>query len=263
MINFDTNNLIIVCYPWNAGGKFLINCLGLSDSAVFQDAELAQKQIDGNFNQLNKFEYIQTELSNTQFEWVDLNLGCFQLFDIDSSLYYHYPENIIKLLITNKVVERVSNSNSKFFIVAHTPTMCGKILNIWPNAKIIYFKNNTKFIKFRNSDWNIIRNSRGDNWPDEAPTSLSEFNNLSPEIQNEIESKFKYIKDLYITLQYHEDLIRDYPDAISWDTNNYFSIDQTVHELKKLYNLLDLGTMNEELVREYYTLWINKLKELK
>ena len=38
--NFNTNKLIIVAYPMGAGGKFLINCLGISEDACLQDWEL-------------------------------------------------------------------------------------------------------------------------------------------------------------------------------------------------------------------------------
>ena len=30
-MNYETNKIIFICYPPGAGGKFLINCLGLSD----------------------------------------------------------------------------------------------------------------------------------------------------------------------------------------------------------------------------------------
>ena len=55
-IDFNTNNIVIVFYPRFAGGKFLINCLGLSDDAVFQNAKLAENQLNGKFTIDNKIQ---------------------------------------------------------------------------------------------------------------------------------------------------------------------------------------------------------------
>ena len=38
--NYNTDKLVIVAYPIGAGGKFLINCLGISEDACLQDWEL-------------------------------------------------------------------------------------------------------------------------------------------------------------------------------------------------------------------------------
>ena len=88
MINFDTNNIVIVSYPANAGGKFLINCLGISDLAVFQDATLAEQQLDGKLSIDDKIEYLSnTVINSTKNNWNDLHLGCIQLFGVDNILY--------------------------------------------------------------------------------------------------------------------------------------------------------------------------------
>ena len=95
-INFNTDNLIICCYPSGAGGKFLINCLGLSDDAVFQSHILAEKQLNLNFSQFNKMEYLDTELKKITSNWNDLNLGCEQLFGIPNHSYFAMSSKLIK-----------------------------------------------------------------------------------------------------------------------------------------------------------------------
>ena len=82
MINFDTRNLIIVCYPGGAGGKFLINSLGLSDDCVFQDADLASRQLQQDFTPADKFSYLTNKINKVTGEWHDLDLGCVQLFGV-------------------------------------------------------------------------------------------------------------------------------------------------------------------------------------
>ena len=57
-LNYDTSNLVVFQFPRYAGGKFVQNCLGLSDHMVFQKQSLAQAQIDGNFSFEDKKEYI-------------------------------------------------------------------------------------------------------------------------------------------------------------------------------------------------------------
>jgi hypothetical protein len=65
--------------PFNAyrsrhsiSSKFLINCLGLSDNAVFQDFGYASQQLDGKYNRLDKINYIQKKLSEAKNKVVTL-----------------------------------------------------------------------------------------------------------------------------------------------------------------------------------------------
>ena len=273
MINFDTDNLIIVCYPSGAGGKFLINSLGLSNNAVFQDARLASAQLNNNFNQVDKINYLKNELQNVKDKWTDLNLGCLQLFGISDDSYYIYTPQVVKKLTFSPVIDSLSNSNLKYFIVAHWPTQCEQYLKVWPNAKVIYFKNCEKFISFRNMSvereiWNTIR---GDNWPTIAPVTFEEMDVLPESVKQELDTIFLDAKALLeraivnrrFNLNYHDDSANDFPQQITWDTSWYLSSDITVSKIKELYNLLNLDMFNEELIYNYYNQWINKLKELK
>ena len=141
-INFETDNLVIVCYYFNAGGKFLVNCLGLSDDAVLQDSKLSEQQLHGTLSQHNKYQYIKEKITDVEYHWSDLNLGCTQLFGISNHQYAFHSASAIKNCgLFNKVVENLSHSNKKFFIVAHTACLLDKMLEVWPNAKIIYFNN--------------------------------------------------------------------------------------------------------------------------
>jgi hypothetical protein len=44
MRNVNTDSVVIVYYPTNAGGKFLINSLGLSNGCYFQDIDFVRLQ---------------------------------------------------------------------------------------------------------------------------------------------------------------------------------------------------------------------------
>jgi hypothetical protein len=131
------DNIILVQYPSNAGGKFLINCLGLSDQFVLQDNKLAELQIAGVLPSAKKFSILLDKLNSVTDEWNDLNLGCFRLFK-----QWQFPvrielDPVIKLVIENKLF---------LCKIAHDGLTLQMLLTAWPNAKIIYFVNYKEFI---------------------------------------------------------------------------------------------------------------------
>jgi len=224
-INFDTENLIIVHYPQGAGGKFLINCLGLSDDAVLQSNVLAEQQLYQKFTQLDKFKFLKEQLTYVSVRegWNDLHLGCKQLFGVDTSTYSKQSSEFIKNSsdLFYNIVNDLSNGDKKFFIVAHGLRPLAGISRVWNCARIINFINYQDFINFR-KDFDLVDASSAEN---------------------------KLFRSVYTT-------------AILWDTNNYFSVDSTVDEIRKLYVTLDLNDFNEDLIREYHMLWIDKLTEI-
>lgn len=150
MIDFDTKNLVIVCYPPLAGGKFLISSLGLSDSCVLQDQALAKQQLQNNLSFDAKINYINQELTKAKstLTWCDLNLGCGQLFGVENDHYVNeYPE-IFKHRYYD-VVGQLSNSDYRFFKVAHNSLYLQAQIKIWPNARVIVFQNYQNFIRRR------------------------------------------------------------------------------------------------------------------
>jgi hypothetical protein len=272
MVNFKTDNLVIICYPAYAGGKFLINCLGLSNDAVLQDQGFAEQQLAGKFSQDDKFAYIKSSIDTTKFEWNDLNLGCNELFGINNDDYLVSTDAILLSDgMFNPVVGKLTQSNKKFFIVAHTPTHLEKYLNVWPNARIVYFVNSFDFILFRQpfinkNAWDV---ARGSSWPIKPPTTMEEFLMLDHLIREEISSRFDLHMwtttfNRYKKLQCQEfDTVQKKINSLVWDTKNYFDADLTVAEIEKLYAILNLSGFNEDLIKQYYSIWIDKLVELK
>lgn len=277
-INFQTSNIVIVCYPASAGGKFLINCLGLSNDAVFQDSKLAEKQLNGEFSQEDKIQFLAARLTDasTNCRWTDLGLGCTELFGIPNQVTTdHYAETIQQSAAHLDVIDTLSNSDKKFFIVAHGLKMLDAHLGMWPNAKVIYFYNCQKFINFRakKNAQKIWDSLKGSSWPELAPASLNAYKETtSLNIQNEI--KARNCENALI-LAYKEDQLRTFindaqdkykhkvSDAIYWDTDNYFSDSDTITHLKSIYSNLQLGNFNELAIQQYYQHWIKTLTELK
>ena len=47
--NLDTDNLTIIWYHNYSGGKFMANCLSLSDHGLFGHKEMTEAQLRGEF----------------------------------------------------------------------------------------------------------------------------------------------------------------------------------------------------------------------
>ena len=152
IIKFDTDKLIIIRYPHFAGGKFLMNCLGLSNNATLQDCGLTVQQLHGTFLQQEKINYLHSKLNNITKEWNDLNLGCYQLFDVPNESYLYKQSNIIQETFNfHPVIKQLTDSNTHyFFLAAHSDQLLESYLGVWPNAQIIEFTNYNNFCNFRN-----------------------------------------------------------------------------------------------------------------
>jgi len=211
----ELNNPVIVCYPGGAGNKFLINSLGLSRSAVFQDINLANAQLAGNLTSQDKFNYLINELNNVTTHWNDLNLGCGYITGIDH--------------------QQFNEKNLYLFLVAHNSQILDQLLSQWPNARLIVLKNSIEFIL-----------SRGNTYFFEGVTPPEQDKQDIELVQGYIISRTKRLKNV-----------------IWWDTSWYFSEIDTVNNVERLYAAMGLPDFNREFVKEYYTQWINKLKELK
>ena len=140
MRNVNTDSVVIVYYPTNAGGKFLINSLGLSNGCYFQDIDFVRLQRDNKFTPKLKLRTLLERLgNNTNHSWGDLGLGCQALFGTDG----HNPEDFFP------EIELISHESTLFFVVAHTPESFEQLNIIWPNAKKIYLTNYANFIEWR------------------------------------------------------------------------------------------------------------------
>jgi hypothetical protein len=226
--NFDTKNIILFHYPIYAGGKFVMNCLGLSDNMVLQSQSLAQAQIDGTLSFNDKKEYILKYMQGEDILkynfWSDIHLGCSQLF-IDgadnSTTHWGLIDNIKTgkqhSSITDTVKFLSSDNNNKllFSLVWHNNT----ITPIFPNAKIITFKNNTQMINHRRLFL------KGGGLADWTEGSLNER----------------------------------VPD-FTWDTEWLNDVSTTTDGLKELYRLFNLDGWEqaEPFIKEYYHLWCEK-----
>ena len=149
-MNYETSKIIFVCFPPGAGGKFLINCLGLSDGAVLQH----QDYIDYTKAQKKKYLWDSIIGHDKDTKWKDLGLGCNQLLgDLALNDTLEHGAILGKLevgLPFNSVGVYLSNQTIKdFFYVCHDEDTRQHNVKVFPNAKQIYFINNETFLKQR------------------------------------------------------------------------------------------------------------------
>lgn len=281
MINFDTDKIIIVCFPSYAGGKFLTNCLNHSDRCVFQEASLVKQQLDGKFTKQDKLDYIYSELDNTKEKWVNLNMSTHHLFGFGGYEYLRCPP---EQLTYNTIIDTLSNENQHyFFLIAHTFEELDIMINVWKNSKVIMYTNVDKFREWRiNTDRNRIAYSaqwnqfKGADWPDSPPTTLEELEALPLAILDEMKADFdnfhvhcrQYIKHSLLPTTYQKkvDNFRNnfHRDYIEWNTNWYFSEKDTVEQVKHVFEKFGLSEdYNEEEITTFYKEWSKKLHELK
>jgi len=151
-------NIVIFAYPGYTGGKFLINCLGLSDSCCFQDIHLVEQQLNNQFSPQDKINYLLDKLAST-VTWQDLNLGDWQLFGVDWHNLTDRPE--------------LFDHDKLLFTVAHDRERLTELVNKFPSSPRVYFIKNQKFL-----DWRFKNNSRnGEFYNDYILDNLELINN--------------------------------------------------------------------------------------
>ena len=156
-MNYETNKIVFVCYPPGAGGKFLINCLGLSDSAVLQHQNLI------NLTKEQKQKYLFNQITNYKKTdaWGDLGLGCNQLLgdlELTGTLEHGAILGMLEVgLPFNDTGIKLSNQTNKdFFYVCHDEDVRATNMKVFPNAKQIHFINNKEFLNKRHDYKNFI-----------------------------------------------------------------------------------------------------------
>lgn len=273
---FETDRLILVYYPAGAGGKFLINALGLSNQSVLQDIELAKKQHQGRLSSDDKLNLITKRYQKRVY---DADLSCAHLFGLVDIQYptlkEYYPfNNFIKTIIENKYY---------FFMVTHTATQLKNMLEVWPQARLIYFTNGNNIIeKYRTGRlpqyhriaeltewWNL---NRQPTWP-EMPPAWQESLNAPPFSDISNFDNFEFLKKLLDLLpnksifekveqteyQLVEQVAKSIAHSYCWDADWYEDKDMCLKQVELLYQKLELSDYNVDRIDRLYSVWKQQL----
>jgi len=193
------------------------------------------------------------------------------------------------------------NDTKYLFITSHSESELNKLLSVWKNAKVLSLKNEKLFCRIRNFPnyqlqykiiWDLIPEEEKIGWL-EPPYYSKNFLNHPQNTQNTVLKYLKNpdfgkkVKELsnpkytipvpksyieYNNLGKEEKRILEsentteeyaHPDSVFvWDCNWYLSEQNTIHNTKCLYDVLELQGYDEQSTRSYYRSWIKKLEEL-
>jgi hypothetical protein len=274
-LNFNCNNLIYLHYDNGAGGKFISNCLGLSDDCVFQHRVLAKMQLDGKFTFNDKISYIKNAIDLAKKYWNDLGMGDSQLMGMPIYMQreeYILSGNSIYDLKYDPILCYLSNTEEKyFFLTSHSfASYDYEYSKIFKNSKIIVFKNTRLFCTMRNYGLselnsrfiNIWFEHREEDWPLFPPTTKKNFDQMSDDIKNKMLLLYKDDnngKDPSFKNKYFPKGIKEYLSLSDEEKN--ILIDKTNGEFRV--------NPKNNIVYEWDTNWyfdremtISKIKEL-
>jgi hypothetical protein len=225
-----------------AGGKFLINSIGLSDDAVFQSSSLINQQLQGDFGTNQKLKYLLDALADTPKQWDDLGLGENEIFNGDIAV------NLVKVFKKHHIILGI-----------HSIPELQNYLTTYPNALIVLFTNSAQFIEHRNNmDLNDIRTSKW-NSIKEKDWNKTIPNELSNEITNIISDKHPNAINVISPTTFEQELIKFthgiQNKQITWDCEWYTDINTTLKNIKKLYEYIQISDVNSRYLELYYNAW--------
>jgi hypothetical protein len=268
--NYD--KIILLFYPKNAGGNFLNLCLGFSNDYVFQDINLAKKQINGKFTLDDKIRYVNQKLflSMKTKIWTDLDLGHSKLFGVNvNDLFYTNFDNFDIDSFYQEDINFLMNNDVWISTGGHNLRIFKKWYNFFPNATIIYYYNWDKFalsrVKEIQKTWNVIRKSH---WQELYPSTIEEFYSLPKIVKQEI---IKYFPFLYYQLiltnrykreneNYITNLEKSGGKVFHWDVDWYNHEHIFLEKLKDLYKKLNLEiSWKDSQILNYRKKWLQTI----
>ena len=271
--NFQTDNLILVYFPSFAGGKFIMNCLSLSQHAVPLDTYSARYLTKNPTDYQFRLQRILGTLPATDQlkQWQSWEFG-------DTEFYGGLVDNLLTCWKNNQptnsddLIQELIEQNLSFFMTRHGGGAGGvfRALEVWTNAKIIILTNYDKF-------WNIAINLKNKN---QTTPNITDY------AGNDCESKYNFIKgnewpewnlfekcnyDIDKTAQYvtiQDNIQQEIKQYYKWHLikspifcfdvdNTYFFKKEFLTKMKELYIWLGYDDYNQDLIEEYYSKYMS------
>lgn len=280
---FDQTKIIVVYYPAGAGGKFLASMLGLSDSCLLMNYEsiindVAKGKIP---SYIDKQNIILSELALSK-NWNDFGIFTEALFRYEALMCVPGIAYTAETVPIPTVVLKMAETKKVLFMCIHNPYMLKLIAGLWKNISVIVFENSEKFINtyrknkvlstdpyeivkryYQYSEW---ANITGDDYPKSAPKTLAELKKIKilicrdfGELYFELENK---ISSLEMINHYEKNLINDLylqKKVSFFDTNLYFNTNDTINEIKTLYQKFKLKPVDFTELELYHKKWIQAI----
>ena len=261
MLNFQNNRAIILQFPTYTGGKFISNCLSLSRHIVPQHESLAEHLLENPMDYQYRFDKVMGTLppKHDMYNWISkYELGDKQLF---GNVIVNWQQGIASDSAT-PLIEKLSQSSLGFFLVSHGHA--GKLLQVWPKAKLIVLTNWQKFYnisKHLKSKEDISRDHlgvycqekyeilSGPDWP-----SWQEFEHLGYNVKHFVSTYsdhiIKEMSEFYPEYQ-TDTIITVDVDSCMFDQQAFLSA------MQQLYTKLNFDDFNSDLVGKFWQAYIN------
>jgi hypothetical protein len=146
--------MIILNYPQYVGGKFIANCLALSRHCVIQSKALAQLDLKFKTDNPGYYEFKLKSVMKSlppqdqMKHWLNYEFGCDKLYGIHEEFYkQHSVKDIRERIASNTVLNDILSAGKWSCTITHDYRTLMKQMLIYPQAKILEFKN---FDNFRN-----------------------------------------------------------------------------------------------------------------
>jgi hypothetical protein len=273
--NFLTNKAIILYYPPFAGGKFIMNCLSLSQHAVPQCRKVAKHLIKNPTDYTYRLDAVLSTLppKNKMREWRSRwEFGDTEFYQGDVLTYVNnWKQGITTNASTDQLLAELIENNMCFFITAHGGgiNQIKALADLWKNARIIGLINHSKF-------WNIAKTLKRDN---------NDMLTLSDYAGNDCEEKYNEIKGpdwpewnvfekchynvdkvvKYVTIS--DDIKEEMKTFYQWNQiknqifcldvdNSYFNKAIFLDTIKQLYDWVGFTDYNPDLLEQYYHQYI-------
>ena len=154
-----------------------------------------------------------------------------------------------------KDIETYSELNKKHLI----SIVYGDFVKLLANKPLMESLKKKYHEQLIETKWNNVGNNK---WPS-YPKYTREYMKLDIKLRNEVQNtlNFNYIDewdDRSKFMNKHSDKI-----IYTWDTNWYFSLEDTLKGFKELYELLGLDNYDETSLSLVYNSWIDKIDEMK
>jgi hypothetical protein len=252
-------NFIIMSFPRFAGGKFISNCLSLSQYACPQDPVTAKYLLEHPDDYNYRLSAVMQTLPPSRPEmikWIEkYEFGDFQLYHKAFEQWTHgifcEPTDLTKRLL---------DKNFRLFLTAHGgDPLIRNLVKVWPNSVIVKLINHTKFSeisrKHKSNDHRSIdeyagnycrqkyESLAGDSWP-----SWEEFESVGYDIRKL--PKFNSVAEEILSF-YNWSNLDNYSVLFDID-GSIFSRTKFLIAMENLYEQLGFTDYNSELVSQFW-----------
>jgi len=268
-------------YPQYAGGKFIMNCLSLSQHCVPMDIESCEYLLKHPVDYAYRLSSIMKTLphKNNMSQWFDYEFNNQDFYDDASFLFkseFFVFDRMQKGIVYNYGIDnRISNlidKNMDFFAETRSNNFehISQYVSLWPNSKIILLTNCQKFQEIASFKKNKSQKkySAANYCGNECEEKYNALKGNSWPSWELFQQNYYNIDRIAKHITIDQDIITEIKQFYPWYNisnpifnldvdNTFFDKDNFFICIKKLYNWLGYDDFNEDLLLQYYTAYIN------